>query len=113
MPGSDFRALLVAEEKGARHALRRCVGAAFPLAAVDEARTSHEAYGLLCRRDYALLVADEPNADVLDVAAREHPWTARVLLAGKPDHRGIHAVLARDAPLPEAAAALRRVARST
>ena len=110
VPQPPFRALLVCSGPDARRALRRCLAAAFPLATIEEAGSGRAAHDLLCRGDYALVVADEANAEVLDAAARQHPWTARVLVGERPDGRGPHAVLPRDAPLPEAAAALRRAA---
>jgi len=107
--------LVVADGMASRRALRERVKAAFPEGRVDEACTADEALSMLRRRDYSLLVADHAvgllsGADVLEVAAREHPWTMRVLAAAReaaPPPGRAHALLPLDAPTEATANALR------
>ena len=106
--------LVVADRTAARRLLRGHVQAAFPRGRVEEACTADEAITMLRRRDYEIILADHavgltPGAHVLEMAAREHPWTMRVLVGNGTSWEGAHAVLPVDATAEAAAAALRRL----
>lgn len=122
-----FRVLLVDDAPEERRAWRTCVECAFPHAHVEEAMTPDEALGMLRRRDYSLVIVDaamgvRTGTDLLAIAAREHPWTLRVLITASPDHvfseeaaqRGhVHALLPKAAAAGEGADVLRRLAGAT
>lgn len=108
--------LVVADRTAARRLLRERVHAAFPRSTVQEACTADEALDMLRRRDFEIILADQAvglasGADVLEVAAREHPWTMRVLVGpgGESTAGRVHAVLPLDAPTEKAAEALRNL----
>ena len=108
--------LVVADRTAARRLLRERAQAAFPGGVVQEACTADEALTMLRRRDYEIILAEqavglESGEDVLEVAAREHPWTMRVLVGGNGGRTParVHAVLPPDAPTEKAAEALRNL----